>query len=559
VPEKPKAGSVEDLAEYCAALIKSKSSLNLIVTPEEHRVKEFMMELSKTLDQELFIWDIVNGLTQAYPKKTNRIKNSEDLVEPNACLEYIKKDIAYSDGKAGGIFLLCDFAKHWGGRNAYEDNSVLQIIRRLKQFGRHEKSLNPVYFENKVIFIVSHSQNIPEDLQKLINVIDFPLPDKARVSGLLNQFIKGHNEQIKAQDPTKSVEYAQEECEKIISGCLGLTISEIVDTFIIQTQRYKRINPDEIIRAKEAIVRKNGLIEYVRTEDDIDNIGGLEQLKIWLSKRKNGFTEAAANYGLPYPKGILLVGVQGCGKSLSAKAAASLYKMPLLRLDVGKVFGGIVGESERNMRDTLKLIDAVGDCILWLDEIEKGMAGTRSSDRSDAGTASRVFQSFLTWTNERKSSAFIIATANDVSALPPELMRKGRFDEIFFVDLPKDEERKEIFSIHLNKKKRPIENYNLDELVSVTDGYSGAEIEQAIVDAMFTGFSEGREFCTGDIIDAVEATVPLSTTMRENIEALREWARSRARNASYKEEQKNKTEYKDSSIEKVIENIDFND
>nr|WP_246385357.1 AAA family ATPase [Armatimonas rosea] len=262
-----------------------------------------------------------------------------------------------------------------------------------------------------------------------------------------------------------------------------------------------------------------------------------------MSQRTASFTDAARQYGLPEPKGVLLLGVQGCGKSLTAKAIGSLWKLPLLRLDVGKIFGGIVGQSEENIRKAISTAESVAPCVLWIDELEKGFSGTQSSGSSDGGTTSRVFGTFLAWMQDKKAPVFVIATSNDVTALPAELLRKGRFDEIFFVDLPSKAERKEIFDIHLKKRGRDPKNFNTEELGRVSVGFSGAEIEQAVVSALFSAFADSkkdaktgeetiREVTVDDLKRSIKISVPLSVTMQESIDHLRNWADERARPVS---------------------------
>jgi SpoVK/Ycf46/Vps4 family AAA+-type ATPase len=258
----------------------------------------------------------------------------------------------------------------------------------------------------------------------------------------------------------------------------------------------------------------------------------MDILKDWMRKRTAAFGQKARDFGLPAPKGILLLGVQGCGKSLCCKAVASQWKLPLLRMDVGKIFSGIVGSSEENMRRAIRMAESIAPCVLWLDELEKGFAGTQSSPFSDGGTTSRVFASFVTWLQEKTAPVMVVATANDISQLPPELMRKGRFDEIFFVDLPAEDERDEIFEIHLRKRKRDPARFDLKLLAAESAGYSGAEIEQAIIAALYDAFDAGRDIETEDVVRSTRQSVPLSRTMKEQIAMLREWAASRARPAS---------------------------
>jgi SpoVK/Ycf46/Vps4 family AAA+-type ATPase len=334
------------------------------------------------------------------------------------------------------------------------------------------------------------------------------------------------------------VSLTEEEREAVLKSALGLTVDEAENVFAKSLVEVKRFDPAIIIQEKEQIIRKSGILEYYHSNEHFDNIGGLEHLKEWLTIRKRGFSEKAREYGLPFPSGLLLIGIPGTGKSLTAQAVASLWKLPLLRFDVGKVFGGVVGESERNIRHAIKTAESVSPSLLWIDEIEKGFAGVQSSNLTDAGTTSRVFGTFITWLQEKKKPVFVIATANNVNQLPPELMRKGRFDEIFFLDLPSPNEREDIFSIHIKKRGREIAKFDLKTLVGLSKGYSGAEIEQTIVTSMFEAFSEDREVETTDVMNALEDMVPLSRLMKEEITSLRTWAQARARLASKTEQQK---------------------
>lgn len=287
-----------------------------------------------------------------------------------------------------------------------------------------------------------------------------------------------------------------------------------------------------ILDEKKQIIRKSGLLEYYESEEKFNHIGGLDNLKKWIIKRGTAFSEKAREYGLPEPRGILMVGVQGCGKSLTAKAVSSLWGLPLLRLDLGSLFSGIIGSSEENIRRAIKVAESVAPCILWLDEMEKGLSGIVSSDISDAGTTARVFGSFITWLQEKKTPVFVIATSNDIEKLPPEVLRKGRFDEIFFIDLPTFDERKDIFEIHLEMFERDPDDFNLDSLAKKCAGFSGAEIKEAIISGMYDSFNDERPLETDDILHAIEITIPLSQTMPKKINELRSWAGVRARRAS---------------------------
>ncbi|HEY3997805.1 MAG TPA: AAA family ATPase, partial [Candidatus Xenobia bacterium] len=286
-----------------------------------------------------------------------------------------------------------------------------------------------------------------------------------------------------------------------------------------------------ILAEKKRVIRKSGILEYYEAQENLAQVGGLESLKEWLRKRSVAFTDEARSFGLPPPRGVLLLGVQGCGKSLCAKAISQVWNLPLLRLDVGRIFSGLVGSSEENMRRAIATAESVAPAILWIDEIEKALAGTGGAE-SDGGTLSRVFGAFLTWLQEKTAPVFVIATANHIQNLPPELMRKGRLDEIFYVDLPNPEERAEIFRIHMRRRHRSPESVDIERLASATEGFSGSEIEQAVVAALYEAFDQGRDLVTTDVEKAVASSVPLSRTMKEEIDKLRCWAADRARPAS---------------------------
>ena len=298
--------------------------------------------------------------------------------------------------------------------------------------------------------------------------------------------------------------------------------------------KHERLSGDlvaEVLEEKQQIIRKSGLLEYYATEETFDTVGGLAQVKDWLAKRASALSDAARDFGLPAPKGMLLLGVQGCGKSLCAKAVSNAWQVPLLRFDIGRVFGSLVGSSEENVRRAIAVAESVAPAVLWVDEIDKAFAGSQWSALADGGTTARVFGTFLTWLSEKTVPVFVLATANDISQLPPELLRKGRLDEIFFVDLPDAAERLEILSIHLRKRNRDPAGFDLDALTRASAGYSGAEIEEAVVSALFDAFHARQQLETGHILTALEQSVPLARTMSEQMDRLRQWAVGRARNA----------------------------
>jgi SpoVK/Ycf46/Vps4 family AAA+-type ATPase len=287
-----------------------------------------------------------------------------------------------------------------------------------------------------------------------------------------------------------------------------------------------------VFSEKQQIIRKSGLLEYYSSEEDFHQVGGLAALKDWLNKREVAFTAEANAFGLPPPKGVLLLGVQGCGKSLCAKAVSRLWQLPLLRFDMGRMFGSLVGSSEENVRRAIAVTESIAPVVLWVDEIDKAFAGSQSSGMTDGGTTARVFGTFLTWLSEKTAPVFVIATANDVSQLPPELLRKGRLDEIFYVDLPSPEERADIFRIHLAKRGRESEAFDVMALAAASHDFSGAEIEAAVISALYDAFYAKEALASRHVLATLAQTVPLAKTMAEKVAAQREWAKGRARNAS---------------------------
>ena len=346
----------------------------------------------------------------------------------------------------------------------------------------------------------------------------------------LNQVLSRQLEQ------TRNRRISTEIREKLLKAALGLTKDEAEKVYCkaqVTAGRLTEKEVDIVLSEKKQLIRRNGILEYIEEDETINSVGGLEELKHWLRQRSDAFTERAREYGLPQPKGMLILGIPGCGKSLIAKTTSRLWGLPLLRLDMGRVYdGSMVGRSEANLRNALRTAESISPAILFIDELDKAFAGSTGSADSDGGTSRRIFGSFLTWMQEKVSPVFVMATANRVERLPGEFLRKGRFDEIFFVDLPNKEERQNIFEIHLIKRRRDIERFDLDQLSNVSDGFSGAEIEQAIIAAMYEAFAQSREFTQLDIIAAIKSTLPLSKTMTEQVTALRDWARQRARPAA---------------------------
>jgi SpoVK/Ycf46/Vps4 family AAA+-type ATPase len=319
---------------------------------------------------------------------------------------------------------------------------------------------------------------------------------------------------------------------------------EAENAFALSVVKAKTIDPVIVASEKAQAVKKNGLLEIIETKETLESIGGLDVLKDWLLKRQQAFGNRAKEYGLPTLKGLLITGIPGTGKSLTAKATAKVFGIPLLKLDAGRIFAGLVGQSEANLRSVIQTAEAIAPCVLWIDEIEKGFAGTKSSGSTDGGTSSRVFGSFISWMQEKTKPVFIVATANDVSQLPPEILRKGRFDELFFVDLPNQAEREAIWSIQISKYGRDPRDFDLVQLARMTEGLTGSEIEAVFVEALFDGFDGGKEPGDLTIASVMTGFVPLSKLMAEPIEGLRRWSKGRAKCAT--------TQHESSKLRKLL-------
>jgi len=481
-------------------LIRARYPIIYVASAEEERVEHALQDILADLNaksataRQLLFWSITEGFVGA--------DKEFDVRDPIKALDFI---IRYEDS---ALFCLRDF-------HPYLKDPV--VVRRLRDCHRaFKESERP-----KNVLLLSPQLKIPGDLESEMVVADFELPDRKELRSLIDQFREAYK-----------LTYDEDELERFTEAALGLTYDEASYVLAKSLIRHRNFDISTILSEKKAIIRKSGLLEYYEADHLLADVGGLTVLKDWLHKRQKSFTQKARDFGLPLPKGILLIGIPGCGKSLTAKTVGALWQMPLLRLDVGKVFSSLVGSSEGNIRKVIQTAEAVAPAVLWLDELEKGFSGVQSSGMSDAGTTARVFGSFITWLQEKTSPVFVIATANDVTMMPPELLRKGRFDEIFFVDMPTEEERAEIFRIHLEKKGRDAGNFDLSVLARETKGFSGAEIEQAVVGALYDAFFEDEDIDTARVRKTCTELIPLSTTMKERVDEMREWAAVRARSAS---------------------------
>ncbi|MCB0272341.1 MAG: AAA family ATPase [Bdellovibrionales bacterium] len=486
----------------CKLLLDSSFSLLYIVTWEEQR---FLQQLKAHLNAtNLYTWSCVSGL-QPFGKE----KLKQATINPVEALSTVLSLPMNS------MVVLNDFHK------ALEDHSVVRKLREV---------ISSSKLGDRKLMILSPVLHIPSEIEKDVIVMDFPLPTFDELNKLLYSILTTypHNQRTK-------VMLNQREKESLIDAALGLTLTEAQNAFkkcLHDDAKLSASDIEMVLEQKRQAVRKSSFMEYSTTEENEKSIGGMSKLKSWLEERENAFSQEAKEYGLPQPKGILLMGVQGCGKSLVAKVISNMWKMPLLRFDMGKVFGSFIGSSESNMRQAIQTAETVAPCILWVDEIEKAVSGMSKGLANDGGTSARVFSTFLTWLQEKTDPVFVVATANQIHQLPPELIRKGRLDEIFFVDLPNPVERKEILTIHLQKRKQKIENLDLNALVQRLDMFSGAEIEQAVVSAMHKAFFAKRDLQEDDLFQAISETYPLSTTMQEDIDKLRQWSEYRARKVS---------------------------
>jgi len=503
-------GTLDRTAQQVDVLIRARYPIIYIISWEERRVVAHLGELALAQEKQLLVWTETLGLCPGMATVPHAAPNEETL-DPLAVLEYIR------GSEARAIYVLKDY--HPFLSPVYAKSSA--VVRKLRDL------VPSLHTSFKTVVLLSPVLQLPAELEKEVTVVDWDLPSLLELDGLLNRVVRSVQ-----GEPGLNVDLTPAQREAVLKAALGMTLDEAENVFAKCLVEKKGFDVDLIVAEKEQVIRKSGVLEYFHWSEGVQDVGGLEKLKEWLSERADAFTEKARAFGLPAPKGLLLLGVQGCGKSLMAKAVACEWKLPLLRLDMGRIFAGLVGASEENIRKAVKVAEAVAPCVLWLDEIEKGLSGTRSSGELDAGVTSRVFGTLTTWLQEKTAPVFVVATANDITQLPPELLRKGRFDEIFFVDLPSEEERREILSIHLRRRKRDPSAFDLQALADKSEGFSGAEIEQAVIAALHRAFRQDRQMTTEDILAAMGDTIPLVVTMEEEIESLREWARLRARPAS---------------------------
>lgn len=538
--------SLKETEEQLANLFKARFPIIYIESWEENRVTDTIqriaenVELIKTI-RNVYMWSSTSGLI-----------NLNNMITVDNSFNAIDAIENFSGMEENAILVLKDVHNDLSTRtiSLSENRDIKRVLRDTANSIRGSEFV-------KNIVIVSPILELPVELQKDVTVFDFALPNVLEIKELLDSMIEANlGENCKLTEEEKNI---------FAKTAQGLTLQEAENAFARAMVERKHLTLDEldiIIDEKCSVIKKTGILEFIKSDLKIDDVGGLENLKHWLIKRNNSWLDKAHDkYNLPAPKGVLITGVPGCGKSLTAKAMSSLWKLPLLRLDAGKIFDKWVGGSEENIRKTIKTAEAVAPSILWIDEIEKGF------DQNEGSIGKRIFGTFLTWMQEKTKPVFVVATANNISLLPPEMLRKGRFDEIFFVDLPTPTEREIIFKLHLNKMLKgsiseefEISDKLIKKLVDMTEGFVGAEIEQVIISAVFDAYAEDRTLQEDDLYRAIKNTVPLSITQKEQIESIREWANIRAVAAtSHEDNEINANKKADTNVVKLRggRNVDF--
>ena len=481
-------------------VLRSRIPIVVLETREERRAMELLRSLMTASGQRLFRWTITEGLVSV----VHGLALQAETVEPAAVLLQIKND------KKEGVYVLVDF-------HPWLDDPV--HVRLLKDIAIQYEEYG------KTVVLLSHNHDIPAELSHYCASVGLSLPDREKIASIVREtaadWSRAHaGQRVRADKST---------LDKLVANLSGLTVVEVRRLAKRVIYDDGAINADDLprlLKAKYELLNRDGVLQYEYDTEEFSQIGGFVRMREWLAQRKNSFHDE--DTVLDRPKGILLLGVQGCGKSLAAKATAGDWGLPLLRLDVGAIFNKFHGETERNLRETLKAAEAMAPCVLWIDEIEKGF----SISANDNGTSKRVLGTLLTWMAENKKSVFLVATANEIDALPPELIRKGRMDEIFFVDLPDLSTRRNIFEIHLRRREQDPVHFGLAELARKSQGFSGAEIEQVVVSALYSARAQNCSLSDELMMEEIEQTRPLSVLMAEKIEALRDWAGSRTVSAN---------------------------
>jgi SpoVK/Ycf46/Vps4 family AAA+-type ATPase len=482
--------------------LKSRTPIIVFETHEENRALDLLNRIAVKNGVLLHAWSITEGLR---PIGFSIDQNDVAIMEPEEALKVIK------NSKAAAIYVLCDF-------HPFMSADHPKNIRYLKDIALSNQKTN------KTVVLLSHSIAIPAELKRFTAHFQMSLPNDEQIMAIIQEEAKAwsdNNKNVRIKTDNLTLERMVHNLKGLSQGDVRLLVRSLISEGAINQE-----DIPEISKAKFQLLDMEGMLSYEYDTEKFSNVGGLDNLKRWLKERKKSFLHGSVEQDVP--KGVLLLGVQGSGKSLAAKAVAGMWGLPLLRMDMAAMYNKYIGESERNLREALKMADMMSPCVLWLDEVEKGLA----RDNSDTGTSQRILGTLLTWMAERKSKVFIVATSNDISGLPPELIRKGRLDEIFFVDLPDENIRKNIFEIHLKRRNLLVEKFDLDILSQCSAGFSGAEIEQAVVSAVYRANSTAETIGTQHVVEEINKTKPISVVMADQIEELREWAKEKTVSAN---------------------------
>ncbi|MCP4245920.1 MAG: AAA family ATPase [bacterium] len=486
-------------------LIRSRHPMITIETDEERRAVERFRAAADALSMNAYVWNLVDGLRAGGPDTKHPIPETQKAA---GLLAHI-----LAEGWPA-VYVLADLCVH------LKDPTLQRLLRSIAQKGRSR---------NQTLVLIDSTTELPQALRRLAVPFDIPLPNEKELQRIVRSTYKELSSVSKI-----GADLTKDQFRHIIHTLRGLTADEArlaVSRVMMDDDCLNAEDIERLLEVKREMIQEGGLLEYIDPRIGLEDLAGLSQLKVWLGKRRGALTKKAREFGLEPPRGLLLLGVQGCGKSAACKATAAAWKMPLLRLDPGRFYDKFVGESERNLRRAIKQAESMAPVVLWIDEIEKAFASA-AAESADGGLSKRMFGTLLSWLQEHRSPIFCVATANDISALPPELMRKGRFDEVFFVDLPETDVRAKIATIHLTARQRDLAGFDLDAIADASAGFSGAEIEQAVVAGLYAAFAEGQELTTPNILNELADTRPLSVTMAERIAELRTWAETRCVSAN---------------------------
>ena len=489
-----------DDVERIKKFISGDNCLISIITYEEQYALDIIRQAALDLKMGLWIWSAAGGVREGFLSDSLFVGDTETPTEGL---------LHFSDAKEDSVCVTLDISQH------LNKGITMRALRNLIEC--FEKNSN-------TLVMIDSEDNLPGVVKSYARTFEISFPDEKELKEIIRETLQ----RFHRKKPIE-IGITPSGMATIVRNLRGLSRRQaeriILDT-VTSDQRFDDDDINTVIASKRRMIQQGGLLEFIEAPLNMSQIGGMKNLKKWLSQRKETFSSKAIEFGLEPPKGIFMLGVQGAGKSLCAKAIATAWHQPLLKLDPGILYNSYIGQSEHNLRKALQQIEMMSPAILWIDEIEKGFASA-ASQSTDGGLSKRMFGTLLTWMQEHEAPVFVVATANDIAALPPELLRKGRFDEIFFIDLPKSAVRKEIFRIHLQKRKRDPEKFDLDVLAEASKGFSGSEIEQAIIAALHTAYADKKSLDTNRIFAAVKSSPPLSTTLAEQVEALRQWAQGR--------------------------------